>query len=287
MDSESFTIVVTQVLNGLTTISIFALIALGLAVIYGMMGILNLAHGELFMIGAFSVWFTLHQGGPFWLGLVMAPLVAASVGALLERGILRFLRERVLDTLLATWGISVFLREGVRAIFGNDTKTIISPLEGSIHIGSLTYPVYYLFVILMTGVVIVCVFLFFRSTEIGIKARAVLQNQDAAAVLAIHIGKMRTISFALGAALAGLAGAIMSPLIGVYPSMGLKFVVQSFLAIILGGVGGIGGALVGSGVIGGLQSFLTFIMAPVIGTTITLGLVIIILCFRPNGIFRQ
>lgn len=277
---------VTQILNGATTISIFALIALGLAIIYGMMGIINLAHGEFFMLGAYTVWGALQIRAGFWVGLVAAPVVVALVGAILERGILRHLHARLLDTILVTWGISVFLREAVRAVFGNDTKTIVSPLEGSMTIGSIVYPVYYPFIVGMTIVILALTLWFFRSTLTGIRARAVLQRQEAAAVLGIDIGRMRTLSFAIGAATAGFAGAVMSPLIGVYPSMGLKFVVQSFMAVILGGLGGIGGVLAGSAVIGGLQSVLTFIMEPVVGATITLGLVIIILCFRPRGLFR-
>jgi urea transport system permease protein len=286
MSPDWLGIAATQVLNGLTTISALALIALGLAIIFGMMGIINLAHGEFFMIGAYVVWLVVAVGGNFWLGLIAAPLAVGMIGAIIERGILRLLHERFLDTILATWGISMFLREGVRAAFGNDTKTIIAPFEGSVQIGPIVYPIYYLFVIFATAVILTASLLFFRSTLTGIRARAVLQRHDAAAVLGIDISRMRAVSFAVGAAIAGFAGAVMSPLIGVYPAMGLKFVVQSFMAVILGGLGGIGGVLAGSAVIGGLQSLLTFIIEPVVGTTLTLVLVIVILCFRPKGLFR-
>lgn len=286
MSPDWLGIVATQFLNGLTTISALALIALGLAIIFGMMGIINLAHGELFMIGAYVLWLVLAVGGNFWLGLIAAPLIVGVIGAVIERGVLRLLHERFLDTILATWGISVFLREGVRAVFGNDTKTVIAPFEGSVQLGPVVYPVYYLFVIAATVVILVTTLLFFRNTLTGIRARAVLQRQDAAAVLGIDISRMRVVSFAVGAAIAGFAGAVMSPLIGVYPAMGLKFVVQSFMAVILGGLGGIGGVLAGSAVIGGLQSVLTFTIEPVVGTTLTLALVIVILCFRPKGLFR-
>jgi urea transport system permease protein len=286
MSPDWLGIVATQVLNALTTISALALIALGLAIIFGMMGIINLAHGEFFMIGAYVVWLVASVGGGFWLGLVAAPLAVGVIGAIIERGILRLLHERFLDTILATWGISVFLREGVRAVFGNDTKTVVAPFEGSVHFGPVVYPVYYLFVIAATAVILIATLLFFRNTLTGIRARAVLQRQDAAAVLGIDVSRMRVVSFAVGAAIAGFAGAVMSPLIGVYPAMGLKFVVQSFMAVILGGLGGIGGVLAGSAVIGSLQSLLTFTIEPVVGATLTLVLVIVILCFRPKGLFR-
>ncbi len=286
MTSDWIVIAITQVLNAATTISTFALIALGLAIIYGMMGIINLAHGEFFMLGAYALWLTMTVGGSFWLGLVAAALSVGLIGGILERAILRLLRDRFLDTILATWGISMFLREGVRAVFGNDTKTMVSPLPRSIQVGTVVYPVYYLFVIVVSLALVAGTLLFFRYTVTGIKARAVLQRHDAAAVLGINTQGMNTMSFALGAALAGVAGAVMSPLIGIYPSMGLKFVVQSFMAVILGGLGGLGGVLAGSAVIGGLQSVLTFIIEPVAGITLTLALVIVILCFRPRGLFQ-
>lgn len=286
MTSDWIAIGITQVLNAATTISTFALIALGLAIIYGMMGIINLAHGEFFMLGAYALWLTMTVGGSFWLGLVAAALSVGLIGGILERAILRLLRDRFLDTILATWGISMFLREGVRAVFGNDTKTMVSPLPRSIQVGTVVYPAYYLFVIVVSLALVAGTLLFFRYTVTGIKARAVLQRHDAAAVLGINTQRMNTMSFALGAALAGVAGAVMSPLIGIYPSMGLKFVVQSFMAVILGGLGGLGGVLAGSAVIGGLQSVLTFIIEPVAGITLTLALVILILCFRPRGLFQ-
>ncbi|MGH7318712.1 MAG: branched-chain amino acid ABC transporter permease [Candidatus Rokuibacteriota bacterium] len=286
MTSDWIAIGVTQALNAATTISTFALIALGLAIIYGMMGIINLAHGEFFMLGAYALWLTMEAGGSFWLGLLMAAASLALIGGILERAILRLLRDRFLDTILATWGISMFLREGVRGVFGNDTKTMVSPLPASIHAGSVVYPVYYFFVIAVSLALVGGTLLFFRYTVTGIKARAVLQSHDAAAVLGINTRRMNTMSFALGAALAGVAGAVMSPLIGIYPSMGLGFVVQSFMAVILGGLGGLGGVLAGSTVIGGLQSMLTFFIEPVAGITLTLALVIVILCFRPKGLFQ-
>ena len=286
MTSDWIAIGVTQALNAATTISTFALIALGLAIIYGMMGVINLAHGEFFMLGAYALWLTMEAGGSFWLGLLMAAASLALIGAILERAILRLLRDRFLDTILATWGISMFLREGVRAVFGNDTKTMVSPLPASIHAGSVVYPVYYFFIIAVSLALVGGTLLFFRYTVTGIKARAVLQRHDAAAVLGINTRRMNTMSFALGAALAGVAGAVMSPLIGIYPSMGLGFVVQSFMAVILGGLGGLGGVLAGSAVIGGLQSMLTFFIEPVAGITLTLALVIVILCFRPRGLFQ-
>lgn len=287
MSADWIAIGIIQTFNAATTISTFALIALGLAIIYGMMGVINLAHGEFFMLGAYAVWLAMGLGANFWMGLVVAAAAVALVGALLERVLLRFLSGRPLDTILATWGVSMFLREGIRGVFGNDTKTMVSPLPGSVSVAGVVYPVYYLFVISVSVALVAGTFLYFRYALTGIKIRAVLQRHDAAAVLGINTRRMNTVSFALGAGLAGFAGAVMSPLIGVYPGMGLKFVVQSFMAVILGGLGGIAGVLAGSAVIGGLQSFLTFVIEPVAGVTLTLALVILILCFRPRGLFQS
>ncbi len=236
---------VTQLLNGVSLIAILILVALGLAIIFGLMGVINMAHGELFTIGAYALVAVSNLGG-FWAGVLLAPVVGAVVGIALERGVVQFLYTRPIETILATWGISLILQQGIEFIFGTAPQAVPNPFPGAISVfGIVDYPVYRLF-ILMAGVVITAAtFFVFLRTEFGLMARAVIQNREIAAAIGINTDRIYVVAFALGAALAALAGALMAPLINVLPLMGVSFLARSFFVVIVGGAGNLLGEVGG------------------------------------------
>jgi urea transport system permease protein len=195
------------------------LVTLGLVVIFGMMNVINMAHGEFFLIGAYVVVFVTGAGGSFWLGLLLAPIVLAILGFGLEWLVIRHIYHRFIDTILATWGID--------------------------------YPIYRLFIMAMSLALAAGTYLVLFRTPVGLMARGVIANRAMAASLGINTRRMDWATFAFGAALAGFAGAVMSPIMSVDPQMGVGFLVPSFLAVLVGGVNSLLGAVLGSAVIGG------------------------------------
>ena len=276
---------VTQLLNGVSLIAILILVALGLAIIFGLMGVINMAHGELFTIGAYALVAVSNLGG-FWAGVLLAPVVGAVVGIALERGVVQFLYTRPIETILATWGISLILQQGIEFIFGTAPQAVPNPFPGAISVfGIVDYPVYRLF-ILMAGVVITAAtFFVFLRTEFGLMARAVIQNREIAAAIGINTDRIYVVAFALGAALAALAGALMAPLINVLPLMGVNFLARSFFVVIVGGAGNLLGVVGGSVLIGGLETLFSSLWSITLAQALVLVIAIVIVRFRPTGLF--
>jgi urea transport system permease protein len=276
---------VTQLLNGVSLIAILILVALGLAIIFGLMGVINMAHGELFTIGAYALVAVSNLGG-FWAGVLLAPVVGAVVGIALERGVVQFLYTRPIETILATWGISLILQQGIEFIFGTAPQAVPNPFPGAISVfGIVDYPVYRLF-ILMAGVVITAAtFFVFLRTEFGLMARAVIQNREIAAAIGINTDRIYVVAFALGAALAALAGALMAPLINVLPLMGVSFLARSFFVVIVGGAGNLLGVVGGSVLIGGLETLFSSLWSVTLAQALVLVIAIVIVRFRPTGLF--
>jgi urea transport system permease protein len=275
------------VLNGLMLASTLALVALGLAIIFGLLRIINLAHGELFIIGGYTVFAVNAATGNVWLGLLAAPLVVCTVGILLDRGLLRHLYHRPLDTLVITWGLSIALRELLKLIFGPQTQNVPSPIPGQVTVLGTAYPAYRLFLILTCAAVLAAALLLFARTTFGWKVRAVIQNRRMAEALGIHSRRIDTAVFAIGAALAGLAGALMAPLLGLRPEVGLFFLARSFLVVIVGGVGSLLGTLGGAGVIGGAEAAISYFTRPVLAQSLLFVLAILLIRIRPQGLFAR
>jgi urea transport system permease protein len=278
---------VTQLLNGVSLAAILTLVALGLAIIFGLMGVINMAHGELFTIGAYALVAAQTLGG-FWAGVLLAPLVGAGVGIVLERGIVRFLYTRPIDTILATWGISLILQQGIQFIFGTAPQAVPNPFPGALSVfGIVDYPVYRLFIIAAGVVITVATFFIFLRTEFGLMARAVIQNREIASALGINTDRVYVIAFAFGAALAALAGALMAPLINVLPQMGVGFLARSFFVVIVGGAGSLPGVVGGSFLIGGLETFFSSLWSVTLAQALVLMIAIVIVRFRPTGLFAS
>jgi urea transport system permease protein len=290
---------ITQLFNGLSTGSILLLAALGLAITFGLMGVINMAHGELLMVGAyttfvcqnlFATYLPAYQDWSFIFALPLAFLVAGLVGLFLETTVIRFLYGRPLETLLATWGVSLILQQAFRNIFGANNVDVQSPawLEGGLRIGEdLQFPYRRLFIILLAALCVAGTYWFLNYSSWGLRIRAVTQNREMSACLGVATRKVDAYTFAFGSGLAGIAGCAISLLGSVGPSSGLNYIVDAFMVVITGGVGKIFGAVAGGFAIGQIKTTLEVLTSSSLSTALVFSLVILFLQFRPSGLFPQ
>ncbi len=274
----------TLVLNAVVATLVLALAALGLAIIFGLMGVINLAHGAFIALGAYVAWVGT-TAGSFWLGLLAAPLVVGAIGYVVEVVVVRRLYHRPLDTILATWGVALILQELLKLAFGVTTKDVPLPIGGRVSLGPVVYPTYRLAVVAGSITVLVAVFVLLFWTDFGVRLRAVIQDAEAAELLGVRQDRLYSIGFAFGAALAGLAGAVLAPITTVAPEMGQSYLVESFFAVILGGT--TPGVVVGSAVVGGSASLLTYELSPVVAEAVVFVAAIAVIVARPEGIFSR
>jgi branched-chain amino acid transport system permease protein len=264
-------------------IASLVLLSLGLAIIYGMMRVINLAQGEFIMLGAYTVILSSAHGLSVWVGIALAPLVVGAIGLAVERCIIRFLYGRLLDTMLATWGLSLAMIAAVTLILGPTTEGVATPL-GHIAIGGYAVSGYNLFVIAAAAASLIFTWGILNFTKFGLIARGAMQNADMVAALGIHPPTIYMATFALGSALAGLAGAVMAPLTGVVPSLGLAFVAKVFITVTVGGAAIFSGTLVAGTLLGAIESAVSFISTPIYGQVAMLGCALIVLRIAPQGI---
>jgi branched-chain amino acid transport system permease protein len=274
--------IAVTVIGVLFAVSSLVLLALGLAVIFGMMGVLNLAQGELLMLGAYTVLIATSHGLSVWVGILLAPIVVGAIGMVFERSIIRFLYGRPLDTLLATWGLSLLLVGAVTLIMGPTTEGVATPL-GSIEIGRYGFSVYRLVVIAISVGAVLATYLVLRYTRFGLIARATMQAPRLVAVSGIEPRLVYMGTFGCGAALAGLAGAVMAPLTGVVPSMGLAFIAKIFITVMVGGSTVLLGTAASAGVLGLVESATSYASTPIYGQVAMLTVALVLLRLLPNG----
>jgi branched-chain amino acid transport system permease protein/urea transport system permease protein len=272
-----------QALNSLTLISILFLVSIGLTITFGLLGIINLAHGEFFMLGAYTVVVGAELGVPLIVILIATPFVVGAFGAAVEQTVIKHLYTRPLDTLLATWGLSLVIRQVVLIVFGARQRGSDALFSGTVSVLGVDYPAYRLFIMVMAVVVAVAFLLWVYRSDFGVKLRAVIFNRDMAGAIGVNTRWVDRMTFAVGAAIAGLAGAIIAPLGTVNPNMGLPWLIDSFLVVIVGGQAAIG-AMVGAGFIGGAESTLAFSMQPVLASVLVLVIAIVALRLRPQGL---
>jgi urea transport system permease protein len=282
---------------GLSLGSILLLVALGLAITYGLMGVINMAHGELMMIGAYATFLVQNLFRQFAPGLfdayvlVAIPasfLAAALVGALMERTVIRWLYGRPLETLLATWGISLILMQTVRSIFGAQNVAVENPswLSGGLQVlPNLTLPWNRLFILLFAALVLVGVALLISRTRLGLFVRGVTQNRRMASCVGVNTARVDTYAFALGAGIAGLAGCALSQVGNVGPDLGQGYIVDSFMVVVLGGVGQLAGTVYAGLGLGVLNKLLEGWQGAVLAKIIVLVLIVLFIQKRPQGIF--
>jgi len=275
-------VIVLQVAYGVANL---ALIGLGLAIIFGMMRVINLAHGEFLMLGGYTVVVSTNLGVNIWIAmLVLAPLVVGAFGIVVERLLIRFLYGRMIDTLLATWGLSLFLIGLVTTIFGPTTATTISPPVGALQVGTYVSSGYELFLIIVTLALFAGVFAVLRFTKLGLLARGTMQRSDMAAALGVSTSQIYMITFGLGAAVAGLAGALLAPITGVVPTIGAAYIAKAFITVISGGTAILAGTASAAGLLGVINQVVTFLTGPTMGEVALLVTAIILLRLMPKGI---
>ncbi len=267
-----------------SAIASLILISLGLAVIFGMMRIINFAHGEFLMLGGFATIVANNAGLGLWLGmLVVAPLTVGIFGVLLERLIIRHLYGRMIDTMLATWGISLATIGAVTVIFGNTVTGVSAPL-GSIEIGDYRAGAYGLFLMAVAVGLVVAGWLFLKRTRAGLIARGTMQNAKMAAALGINESGVYAVTFGVGAAVSGLAGGLLAPVSGVVPTIGVAYIAKAFITVISGGAALLTGTVTASGLLGTVNTTVTFLSSPVIGEVALLVAAIVLIRILPEGI---
>ena len=274
-------IVVIQVLYAVAGLVI---VSAGLAVIFGMMKVINLAHGEFMMLGAYAVILALKLGINLWVAMfVVAPVAVGAIGVLLERLVIRRLYGRMVDTMLATWGLSLLLVGIVTSIAGNTTAGVSAPL-GSFSVGAYSVSGYTLVIIAVAAVVAFAIRWVLTHTQWGLIARGTMQKPDMANALGISPSRVYSVTFAVGAALSGLAGGLLAPLTGVVPTMGAAFVAKAFITVIGGGPAILAGLLGASSLFGAINQLATFATTPVLGEVALLLAAIVLLRVLPQGI---
>lgn len=262
-----------------------ALISLGLAIVFGMMRVINLAHGEFLMLGGYTVVVATNAGVNLWVAmLILAPLVVGAIGVIVERLLIRWLYGRMIDTLLATWGLSLLLIGLVTSIFGASTATTISAPLGVIRIGEYATSGYDLFLFFMTLGLLAAVWATLRFTKLGLLARGTMQNAEMAAALGVSTGRIYMVTFGLGAAVTGLAGGLLAPVTGVLPTIGATYIAKAFIAVISGGSAILAGTAAGSVLLGLVNGIVTFATGPTFGEVALLLAAIVLLRLMPRGI---
>lgn len=290
-------VLLLQVFNGLSVSSILLLIALGLAITFGLMNVINMAHGELIMAGAYVAYvtqtiFAKHIDENFFglyfiLALPLSFLVSGLLGVLMEKFLIQYLYGRPLDSLLATWGVSMILQQLARTVFGAPNVDVVSPgwLNGGIQlIAGVQLPYKRIFIIALVTLCIVGMYFYIYRTSAGRRMQAVMQNRDMAGCLGIPTRKVDTVTFALGSGLAGIAGCSLSLLGSIGPSIGTYYIVDAFMVVVLGGVGKLVGTVAGAFAIGMINTAFEFGTTATVGKVLVFTLVILFLQSKPSGL---
>ncbi len=276
--------VAVVLLEILYMIAFLALTSAGLAVVFGMMRVINLAHGEFVMVGGYTTIACYRAGLDIWFSmLVVAPLVVGVLGLIIERLVIRFLYGRMIDTMLATWGLSLLIVGLVTLIFGNSAVSVQAPI-GSYEIGQYQMGGYNLFIIAVATLLLLVMWLVMRFTRLGLVARGAMQNRDVASSLGYNPERIYMWTFTVGAALSGLAGGALAPLTGLLPSVGGSYIAKAFITVITGGAAIITGTVSSSLIFGTVNQIVSFASMPVVGEIAMLALAIILLRLMPQGI---
>jgi urea transport system permease protein len=288
--------VAQNVWYGISLGSVLLLAAIGLAITFGTMGVINMAHGEMVMLGAYTTFVVqeiIRSRAPHLfdaslvIALPLAFLVAGGVGIAIERGIIRFLYGRPLETLLATWGLSLMLQQAVRSIFGPSNREVGAPswMSGTFQVGQLNVTYGRLWIVVFSLLVFAVLILLLRKTPLGLYMRAVTQNRPMASAMGIRTPRVDALTFGLGSGIAGLAGVALSQIDNVSPNLGQGYIIDSFMVVVFGGVGNLFGTLVGATALGIVNKFLEPYAGAVLGKILVLVFIILFIQRRPRGLF--
>jgi branched-chain amino acid transport system permease protein len=266
--------------------AIIVLVVLGLGIIASMMGIFNFAHGEFVLLGAFTTYLVYKAGLPVWLGMLAAPIVLAAIGLVLERTVIRRFYAAPIVAMLGTYALGLVIRETVRGLIGGLYLSIPEPVVGSYVVGGVQLSKWRLIIIVVTALVITVSYLLLTRTAFGLRVRASLENPALARASGISTDTIYAVTFAFGAALAGLAGALVVPIFSLFADLGIRFLIQGFLAVMLGGVGTFEGPVAGAGLIGTLSAALPWAVSPVLADVLVFVIAIVIVKLRPGGLIN-
>lgn len=253
------------------------LVALGLAVTFGLMGVINLAHGGLFVLGAYTAFAVEQAGFGFWAGLVAAPLLVGLVGLALQVLIVRRIQHRPLDTLVATWGVGLAIEQTIVLFFGAASHTVTPPFATTVTIAGSSYPAYRLFVMAVALAATGATLWLLLRTRVGLMVRGTVADRRLAAATGLPVGRLDAGTFAYGSGLAGLAGAVTAPLMSIDPQMGTGFLLPAFLAVLVAPFAGPLGTVAGAGLVGGTESFVSAVASPVAAQLVVLAGAVVLL----------
>ena len=279
-----------QMLIGLVLGIAVILVALGLTIIFGLLDVINMAHGEFYALGAFVALALAAVGLPFWLLLLLVPLIMLPVGYIVERGLIQRIfhtGERHVTTLLLTFGLGLVMEDGFRLVFGPNPQRPEMPITGGVDIFGIFLPSYRLFLIVVGTAIIAAVAFVVYRTRLGAMVRAAAYDRHMAASLGVPVQHVYAGAFAFGVALAGLAGVLLAPIYSVFPTMGRDFVLMAFTVVIVGGMGSIAGAVVAGLLLTQIQAIVSLYISPVWSDPIVFGIMVAMLMVRPQGLFGR
>jgi branched-chain amino acid transport system permease protein len=275
------------VMNGLVFGLIVALIALGLSIIFGLLDIINVAHGDFFMVGTVLAWVIVTATGNYWVAFLIVPILGLFLGAMIERGVLRPIEDSPALSIVAAFGLSLILQEGVRATFGATPKRILDPIGLTIPVLNLRYEVYRLFAACIAVLAIAGFFLFLHHTKFGTWMRAVRQDREMATAMGVPANRVFVVTFALGTAMAMLGGVVAAPITSVEFRLGLDVLPLCFIAVIVGGLGNLPGTAAAAVLLAVMEGVITSFAAPTTARIVSLLLMSIVLLLRPQGLFAK
>ena len=274
-------------MNGLVFGLIVALIALGLSIIFGLLDIINVAHGDFFMVGTVLAWVIVTATGNYWAAFLIVPILGLLLGAVIERGILRPIEDSPALSIVAAFGLSLILQEGVRATFGATPKRILDPIGLTIPVLNLRYEVYRIFAAGIAVLAIAGFFLFLHHTKFGTWMRAVRQDREMATAMGVPANRVFVMTFALGTAMAMLGGVVAAPITSVEFRLGLDVLPLCFIAVIIGGLGNLPGTAAAAVLLAVMEGVITSFAAPTTARIVSLLLMSIVLLLRPQGLFAK
>lgn len=279
-----------QILIGLVLGVAVILVALGLTIIFGLLDVINMSHGEFYALGAFVALALASIGLPFWVLLLLVPLIMLPVGYIVERGLIQRVfhtSERHVTTLLLTFGLGLVMEDAFRLVFGPNPHKPETPISGAVDVLGVFLPLYRLFLIVAGTAVVILVALVVYRTRLGAMVRAAAFDRNMAASLGVPVQHVYAGAFAFGVALAGLAGVMLAPLYSVFPTMGRDFILMAFTVVIVGGMGSIAGVVVAGLLLTQVQAISSLYISPVWSDPIVFGIMVIMLMVRPQGLFGR
>lgn len=280
-------ILLLHILNIVYQLATLAMITLGLAVVFGLLGVLNMAHGEFVMLGAYSVVFVQAQGLPLVTAVPVAVVVCGAIGWVVERWLIRPLYARPFDTLLATWALAMLLRKIVEGLFGKGYRNVETEIAASVSFLGVRYPAYRLLLIALVVVVLAALALWYRRSSAGLRVRAMTANPVLAQALGIDTRQLASRAFVIGVTLAGLAGVMLAPLVRIEPGIGVDYLLDSFFVLVVGGLGTLSGLGGGVALIGGTKAIVSSLADQTSGYAVVLILSTLFLWLRPHGLFGR